>query len=206
MQGHEFDWNDSYSGKADDYEAPDSQLIEVIGDLLPGRALDIGCGAGGLVVALAERGWQVTGIDLATKAIAAAQAVMKTRSIDAELQVADATTWRPSGKYNLITSSFALPGDKAGRAKVFAMMRSALAPGGAALLKDFDASMTRHNFFASFDLVTTEELASGFAGFEMVRNEIVKTPAHTHGDNATHDGEIWTAALLYARKPGSTNL
>ena len=36
--------------------------------LEPGSALDIGCGAGGHIVALAQLGWKVTGINIAEKA------------------------------------------------------------------------------------------------------------------------------------------
>ena len=74
-----FDWNEAYSGDASDYAEPDSGLIEIIDGLRPGRALDIGCGAGGLVVALAERKWQVTGVDIAAKAIEAARKIGRRR-------------------------------------------------------------------------------------------------------------------------------
>ena len=113
MQDHDrFDWNQSYSGSATDYAEPDSAMVDIIDGLTLGRALDIGCGAGGLVVALAQRGWQVTGIDIATKAIEAAREVIQTERVDAELFVADATTWKANGTFDLITSSFALPGSK----------------------------------------------------------------------------------------------
>ncbi len=38
------------------------------------KALDIACGAGGTVAWLAQRGWQVTGVDISTTALAIAQA------------------------------------------------------------------------------------------------------------------------------------
>ena len=78
-----FDWNEAYSGDATDYDDPDPGLVEIIDGLRPGRALDIGCGAGGLIVALAERKWQVTGIDIAAKAIEAARKVVQERGVNA---------------------------------------------------------------------------------------------------------------------------
>ena len=115
MQDHDqFDWNQSYSGDVTDYAEPDPDMLEIIDGLRPGRALDIGCGAGGLVVALAQRGWRVAGVDIAAKAIEAARKVLQAKGIDAELEVADATTWDPVGHYDLITSSFALPGKQDG--------------------------------------------------------------------------------------------
>ena len=113
-----------------------------------GRSLDIGCGAGGIIVALARRGWQVTGIDLATKAIEPTRKIVQTRGINAQLFVADATIWRLDGRYDLITSSFALPGSNPERASVFQMVRKALAPGGTVLLKDFDSTMNRVTFYS----------------------------------------------------------
>ena len=45
MQDHDtFDWNQSYSGDVTDYAEPDSEMLDIIDGLGPGRALDIGCG------------------------------------------------------------------------------------------------------------------------------------------------------------------
>lgn len=48
-----------------------------------GRALDLGCGRGHWSVTLAQRGWDVTGVDLVSKAVRAARA----RANDAEVKV-----------------------------------------------------------------------------------------------------------------------
>jgi trans-aconitate methyltransferase len=192
------EWNDLYSGRSSDYEAPDADLLAIAEELQPGRALDVGCGAGGLVLALAERGWEVAGVDIAERAIAAARQVLRDRGAEAELVVADAASWQPPGRYDLITSSFAMP-EGAERTATLRMMRDALAPGGLVAVKEFDATMTRHGHFAGFDLVTVEELRGAFAGLEIERAEIVPTPVHEHaGDGFTED---WTAALFRARLP-----
>ena len=164
------DWNESYGGSLADYEPPDADLLEIIDGLEPGRALDVGCGAGGLVVALADRGWQVTGIDIADRAIEAARLILEDRGVTAELIHADAAVWRPDHRYDLIVSSFALP-DRPARTEVLRMIRDATSPGGSVALKDFDSSMKRFGFFAEFDLVTIEELTAAFEGFETVRAE-----------------------------------
>ena len=201
MEGQDlFDWNQSYSGDAMDYEAPDAGMLEIIDGLRPGRALDVGCGAGGLVAALAQRGWRVTGIDIAAKAIKAAREITRGRGIEAELQVADATTWKPSTHYDLTTSSFALPGRKKEREPLYLTVRESLAPGGTVLLKDFDSTMKRVRFFAELDLVTLEELKAAFTGFSVIRAEIVETPVHDHSRVELQETGHWSAVLLHAQK------
>lgn len=193
-----FAWNDIYQGTTADYQPPDAHLLTIVEGLRPGAALDVGCGAGGLAVALAQRGWDVTGIDLAPRAIAAARAVARARDVAATFEVADASTWQPARTFDLVISSFALPDDRATRAPAFAMMRAALAPGGTVLIKDFDAAMARLPEFGPFELVTLEELESAFDGLEVLRSEVVETPAHSEAP--TEDGP-WTAALFRAIAP-----
>ncbi len=198
-----FDWNDAYSGSADDYEPPDELIVATTASLPPGRALDVGCGAGGLIVALAKQGWQADGIDGAAKAIAAAGKVVAKHGVSAELEVADARHWRPQASYDLVTNSFALPMTVAKRRPVYAMIRDALAPGGSVIIKDFDPQMSRFPHFGGecgIDMVSPEELLEAFAGFDIVRAEVVDTPVHHH---AGHDraAEAWTATFFHARKP-----
>jgi len=196
-----FEWNDIYQGSSADYQPPDPELLRIVDALSPGRALDVGCGAGGLAVALAQRGWDVTGIDLAPNAIAAARAVAAEHEINARFETANASRWRPDQSYDLIVSSFALPDDRAARAPAFAMMKDALAWGGTVLIKDFDATMARFPHFDAFELVTVDELEQAFAGLEVERSEVVTTPAHVESDDGDDgdDGD-WTAALFVAKR------
>jgi len=54
---------------------PRPELVDLVhtGRLSPGRAIDLGCGTGSNAVFLAERGFDVTGIDFAPAAIAKAR-------------------------------------------------------------------------------------------------------------------------------------
>ncbi|BBO82309.1 hypothetical protein DSCO28_28750 [Desulfosarcina ovata subsp. sediminis] len=52
----------------DDGSTP-SEVIDFIDTHPPGRAVDLGCGSGTHALALAEKGWDVTGIDFAAQAI-----------------------------------------------------------------------------------------------------------------------------------------
>ncbi len=197
----EFEWNDIYTGTVSDYVEPDAQLLSIIDTLEPGRVLDVGCGAGGLVAAMAERGWHCSGIDIAPRAIEAAKHVLASRGLGAELTAVDAATWHPARTYDLVTNSFALPTSQADQAQLFTAIREALAPGATLLIKDFDSSMRRHEEFAPYHCPSVEELLAAFDGFEILRADVVETPAHSHHGSAGKSDLRWTAALLHARAP-----
>ncbi|MGW3097446.1 class I SAM-dependent methyltransferase [Streptomyces sp. NPDC001102] len=57
----------------------------------PGRALDLGCGSGLHLVALAQRGWQATGVDLIGKAVRRARARVADAGVTARVLQADVT-------------------------------------------------------------------------------------------------------------------
>ena len=62
-----------------------------------GSALDLGCGSGVWSVPLARRGWQVTGIDVVTKAITRARARAKSAAVDVRFVVGDVTALQDAG-------------------------------------------------------------------------------------------------------------
>ncbi|OII65619.1 hypothetical protein BJP40_16450 [Streptomyces sp. CC53] len=84
----DFDWDDLYAGDGSDTADPDLALLTPADDLPPGRALDLGCGAGGNALALAERGWRVTAVDLAPRAIASTRASACARGLDDRVDLA----------------------------------------------------------------------------------------------------------------------
>ena len=58
------DWDAAYEGDVPDTPV-DRHVIEVVGGLSPGTAIDLGCGLGQNSVWLARQGWAVTGLDIA---------------------------------------------------------------------------------------------------------------------------------------------
>ena len=62
-----------------------------------GRALDLGCGTGRWSVELATRGWQVTGVDVVPKAIAAARRRTHSTDLEVDFVVGDVTALRGAG-------------------------------------------------------------------------------------------------------------
>ena len=56
-----------------DQALPPPEVVALAADLAPGRALDLGCGAGRACIYLAGRGWDCDGVDFVPEAIALAR-------------------------------------------------------------------------------------------------------------------------------------
>ena len=79
------------------------EVFEFIQTHPTGRALDIGCGTGTNVIALAKAGWQVSGFDFAPRAIKIAKRKIKKADVHAEAFTDDATRMKNViGKFDLV--------------------------------------------------------------------------------------------------------
>ncbi len=80
------DWNARYAGGDSPWDTgqPDSHLVEMLeaGVIAPCRVLEVGCGTGTNALWLAERGFDVLGIDIAKLAIERAEAKREAAHID----------------------------------------------------------------------------------------------------------------------------
>jgi SAM-dependent methyltransferase len=70
-----------------------SELVRLVesGDLLPGRAIDLGCGEGDNAIFLAQHGFQVTAVDFSPAAIAKAKAKAHEAGADVDFVIDDLT-------------------------------------------------------------------------------------------------------------------
>jgi SAM-dependent methyltransferase len=73
------DWNEKYASGEPlpwDTDTPDPQLVGMVesGAIAPGRTLEIGCGTGTHAIFLAQRGFDVLGVDISEVAISKAKA------------------------------------------------------------------------------------------------------------------------------------
>jgi len=100
----------------------------------PPHALDVACGAGGTLLWLAQRGWQVTGVDVSEHALALAAPPLANAGLlaRATLLRADLDAWRlPPAGYDLITCFYFL--DR----RLWPSLRAGLRPGGLLVMQTF---------------------------------------------------------------------
>jgi SAM-dependent methyltransferase len=133
-------WDDRYSGHRHVWSGrPNPHLVGEAGGLVPGRAIDVGCGEGADAIWLARQGWQVTGADVSPVGLERAAH----NAAESGEAIAHRITWRqldlfsdewsPLGDFDLVSSQYLhLPADVRGRS--VARLADAVAPGGHLIL------------------------------------------------------------------------
>ncbi|KLU10529.1 FAD-dependent oxidoreductase [Kocuria sp. SM24M-10] len=131
-------WEHRYSSAERMWSGRVNQVLaEITADLVPGRALDLGCGEGADAIWLAQHGWTATGIDISGTAIRRATEAARAAGVPAErisFVAADLSTLGEGGRYDLVTASFlhspvALP-----RTEILRAAARHVAPGGHLLI------------------------------------------------------------------------
>ena len=172
------DWDRRYAEKDLLWSAsPNRLLVAQVQDLPPGRALDLACGEGRNALWLAERGWDVLGVDFSEVAIAKA----RTRAGEAAggratFLCADLLDFEPERTaFDLVVVLF-LQLPAAERRLVLGRAASALAPGGTLLVLGHDLTNLTDGVGGPSDpsvLYTPDEIAADLAGLELERAERV---------------------------------
>ncbi|GAA2748352.1 class I SAM-dependent methyltransferase [Kitasatospora cinereorecta] len=116
--------------------APNAALVRESADLVPGSALDLGCGEGADAVWLARQGWRVTGVDISEVALGRAAEHAR------EAGVAERIEWRrqdladglPDGGHQLVSAHFLHSEVELPRERILRGAAEAVAPGGVLLV------------------------------------------------------------------------
>jgi 2-polyprenyl-3-methyl-5-hydroxy-6-metoxy-1,4-benzoquinol methylase len=158
---------------------PDSTLVDEIGSLRPGRALDLGAGDGRNAIWLAERGWKVTAVDFSQVALERGRSRAEAGGVTVDWQLADLLEWSPEARaYDLVTLFFIhLPGTA--RRGVYARAADAVAPGGTLLIVAHDRANLADGVGGPQDpdvLVSPGEVADELPGFRIDRAETMRRP------------------------------
>jgi cyclopropane fatty-acyl-phospholipid synthase-like methyltransferase len=118
------------------------EVLEFIQTHPSGRALDIGCGTGTNVITLAKAGWQVTGLDFASRAVQIAKRKINQANVQAELFTDNAVHMKNvRGQFDLALDIGCFHSLQK-KADYLAQLDRILAPGGFWLMYGFLAQAT----------------------------------------------------------------
>ena len=126
-------WEDRYrDASAETTGRPSAILKRHAQDLVPGRALDLGCAKGDDAIWLAQQGWDVCGVDISEAALSIARSNAQRRGVADRTVFAchDLTVSFPEGGFDLISAMFLQTPFEFPRRSVVARAYSLLNPGG----------------------------------------------------------------------------
>ena len=117
---------------------PNAVLVDVVGGLPAGRALDLGCGEGGDAIWLAGLGWRVTAVDVSKIALerVAARAAAEGVASRIDFQQHDLAQTFPAGIFDLISAQYFHSPLAFPRERILRGAARALAPDGLLLIVD----------------------------------------------------------------------
>jgi SAM-dependent methyltransferase len=134
-QGYwESHWRQASGRDGEPSLAPNPYLVAETVGLVPGSALDAGCGEGAEASWLAAQGWQVTAVDISAEALVRARgrAVGRAGSERVEWVEADLTVWAPDQWFALVTTHYAHPATA--QLDFYERLSGWVAPGGTLLV------------------------------------------------------------------------
>jgi hypothetical protein len=101
-------WERHYSTRLARGEHANPLLVETAEPLPPGAALDLGCGAGGDTIWLAQHGWQVTAVDIASTAVERVRARARDLGVDSRVTAEphDLARSFPGGTFDLVSAQY----------------------------------------------------------------------------------------------------
>lgn len=183
------DWDERYSGEDLIWSAePNRFLVREVADLPPGRALDLGTGEGRNAVWLAERGWQVTGVDFSAVGLAKARRLAASRGAKVEWIEADLRAYAPPARsYDLVVVLY-LHLTAEYRRTVVKRAAAAVAPKGTILVVGHDLTNLNGGVGGPQNpavLFTPEDIVADLAGLHIERAERVLRSVQVDGREAT---------------------
>ncbi len=196
-------WDERYSSRRQLWSGkPNPHLVSHATELDGEKALDAGCGEGADAIWLAERGWQVTALDVSTVALERGAA----HAAEVGAEVARRIDWRHADfltsngpepdSYDLVSSQFLhLPREP--RESLFRRLAAAVSPGGMLLIVGHQTSDSQIG--VSREMAELRFTASEVAAlldpneWEILLEASVERPATDPGGH-THD------AVLKARR------
>ena len=193
-------WDERYAGDGLVWSAePNRFLVAEVETLSAGRALDLACGEGRNAVWLAERGWDVTGVDFSNVGLNKARRLADARGVSVHWELADVTEYTPAPEsFDLVIVMYLhLP--EATRRAAFRHAAAAVATGATLLVVGHDITNRSVGWGGPSDaavLYGPEDVVADLDGLETVKAERLRRPV------LTDDGEkIAIDVLVRATRP-----
>jgi tellurite methyltransferase len=175
------EWGRRYREGTHSSLKPDPFLVEAYEEFVAptfpngGRALDLAGGVGRHAIYLAERGWQVTLVDVAAEAIELAKSEAERRGVRIEALQADLSEWQlPESSFDLVLNLFYL------ERSLFSQIETALKPGGILVFKTYTREQLKLGGGPShpMHLLEPNELLRAFGGMRVLHyHETLKDKA-----------------------------
>ena len=146
------EWDRRYAGSEQLWSgSPNGALVAEVDGLRPGRVLDVGCGEGADAIWLAQRGWDVTGLEVS--AVALERAAAHAREAGASVRwvhagLAEAAL--PAASFDLVSAMYPALLRTPDAAAEQALL-AAVAPGGVLLLVHHAGMETAPEQHGEFD-------------------------------------------------------
>lgn len=139
------EWDERYSERDQHWSGePNGALVAETAAMTPGTALDVGCGEGADAIWLADRGWEVTGLDISAVAIGRAERAAASAGVTVEWITGDLATELPEGRsFDLVTLHYPALAKDAAEGFVQALL-DATATGGTLLVVGHDFAGSEH--------------------------------------------------------------
>ena len=194
-------WDRRYAGSELIWTAEANRFLAAEAEGLPaGRALDVACGEGRNAIWLAQRGWQVTGVDFSPVGLEKAARLAEQRGAAVQWVLADLVDYVPPPAAFDFVAILYLHIDGAAMRGVLRRAAAALAPGGTLLVVGHDPANIREGYGGPQNpaiLMTPDEIAETLPDdLDIERAERVRRPvASAGGDVQAID------ALLRAARP-----
>lgn len=182
-------WDERYrSGELPWNADPNQFLVEELGTLAPGRALDIACGRGRNAVWLACRGWSVTGVDFSRAGLDIARQLGAERGVEVNWLEADVVDWEaPREAFDLVVIAY-LHLAVEQRRRVLAHAQAALAPGAVLFVVGHDLSNLTKGTGGPQDpavLCGPEDVVGELSGLRIERADRVERTVEGEAGEAT---------------------